>query len=266
MPHAPAVAARRAAGDPRRHAAERAATAPGSSRRRRGDSPRRPRRRTGSWRCSPTSSGRRSPRSWDTRVLVRRGKLDEAGGRAGARGDRAKRADCRRSSSRISSTCPGSSRGRSGSDVEPVGPGPADRSGRSQASARRPRRRGSGSISCSIRRRPRSPAIRSACNRSCRTCSSTRSSSRPTGGRVEVRLEGRGPEVQIVVRDTGQRHPPEFLPYVFDRFRQDGHHRDAERTTGSASASRSCAHLVELAQRLHPAPRVPARARERPSP
>jgi hypothetical protein len=43
----------------------------------------------------------------------------------------------------------------------------------------------------------------------------------PSGGKVEVRLESRGPEAHIVVRDTGAGIRPEFLPYVFDRFRQD---------------------------------------------
>src|SRR5688572_12390674 len=43
----------------------------------------------------------------------------------------------------------------------------------------------------------------------------------PAGGRIEVRLEQRGPAVQVVVRDTGMGIRPEFLPYVFDRFRQD---------------------------------------------
>jgi signal transduction histidine kinase/ActR/RegA family two-component response regulator len=43
----------------------------------------------------------------------------------------------------------------------------------------------------------------------------------PTGGTVEVRLEGSGPEVRIAVHDTGAGIRRELLPYVFDRFRQD---------------------------------------------
>jgi hypothetical protein len=40
------------------------------------------------------------------------------------------------------------------------------------------------------------------------------------GGRVEVRLERVDPYVQITVSDTGQGIKPEFLPYVFNRYRQ----------------------------------------------
>jgi CheY-like chemotaxis protein len=42
----------------------------------------------------------------------------------------------------------------------------------------------------------------------------------PAGGRVMVRLERLGSQVQITVRDTGKGIDPQFLPDVFDRFRQ----------------------------------------------
>ena len=42
----------------------------------------------------------------------------------------------------------------------------------------------------------------------------------PRGGRVEVRVERADGSVRIQVSDTGQGILPDFLPYVFDRFRQ----------------------------------------------
>jgi signal transduction histidine kinase len=42
----------------------------------------------------------------------------------------------------------------------------------------------------------------------------------PEGGHVEVRLERAGGYARIVVHDNGAGIPLEFLPYVFDRFRQ----------------------------------------------
>jgi PAS domain S-box-containing protein len=42
----------------------------------------------------------------------------------------------------------------------------------------------------------------------------------PEGGQVNVRLECTDSEVQITVADTGIGIPPDFLPYVFDRFTQ----------------------------------------------
>jgi len=42
----------------------------------------------------------------------------------------------------------------------------------------------------------------------------------PRGGSVTVSLECVQPYVRLKVSDTGEGIPPEFLPYVFDRFRQ----------------------------------------------
>jgi PAS domain S-box-containing protein len=43
----------------------------------------------------------------------------------------------------------------------------------------------------------------------------------PSGGKVEIRLEQVNTHAQIQVRDTGKGINPNFLPYVFDYFRQE---------------------------------------------
>ncbi|HEX8073167.1 MAG TPA: ATP-binding protein [Pyrinomonadaceae bacterium] len=42
----------------------------------------------------------------------------------------------------------------------------------------------------------------------------------PEGGRIEARVERVGAHARVLISDTGQGIAPEFLPYVFDRFRQ----------------------------------------------
>jgi CheY-like chemotaxis protein/anti-sigma regulatory factor (Ser/Thr protein kinase) len=67
----------------------------------------------------------------------------------------------------------------------------------------------------------------------------------PSGGRVALRLERCGPEARIVVEDTGAGIRPEFLPYVFDRFRQDD--TSEARSHGGLGLGLAIVHyLVEL--------------------
>jgi PAS domain S-box-containing protein len=42
----------------------------------------------------------------------------------------------------------------------------------------------------------------------------------PPDGRVEARLERAGDHLELIIEDTGQGISPEFLPHIFERFRQ----------------------------------------------
>jgi signal transduction histidine kinase/CheY-like chemotaxis protein len=67
----------------------------------------------------------------------------------------------------------------------------------------------------------------------------------PEGGRIEVRLVPGGEEARIEVTDSGKGIDPEFLPYVFDRFRQ----ADSSSTRAHGGLGIGLAlvrHLVEL--------------------
>jgi CheY-like chemotaxis protein/anti-sigma regulatory factor (Ser/Thr protein kinase) len=67
----------------------------------------------------------------------------------------------------------------------------------------------------------------------------------PKGGRVQVRLEAIDSHVDIVVEDNGPGIPPEFLPHVFERFRQaDSSSTRAHKGLGLGLAI--VRHLVEL--------------------
>ena len=65
------------------------------------------------------------------------------------------------------------------------------------------------------------------------------------GGRVGVRLTATGSNVDLVVADTGRGIHPDFLPFVFDRFRQaDG---STTRTEGGLGLGLAIVkHIVEL--------------------
>lgn len=67
----------------------------------------------------------------------------------------------------------------------------------------------------------------------------------PTGGRVEVRIQRVGGDVQFTVEDNGQGISPEFLPHVFERFRQQD--STTTRSAFGLGLGLSIAkHLVEL--------------------
>ncbi|MEH2009737.1 AAA family ATPase [Nostoc sp.] len=67
----------------------------------------------------------------------------------------------------------------------------------------------------------------------------------PSGGQVKIKLEQVGPQLQICVTDTGKGIAPEFLPYVFDYFRQaDG--ATTRKFGGLGLGLAIVHHLVEL--------------------
>jgi len=65
------------------------------------------------------------------------------------------------------------------------------------------------------------------------------------GGRVELRMEGAADHIQIAVSDTGKGIEPEFLPFVFDRFRQ-ADSSSGRRYGGLGLGLSLVKHLVEL--------------------
>jgi PAS domain S-box-containing protein len=67
----------------------------------------------------------------------------------------------------------------------------------------------------------------------------------PRGGQVQVLLERVDSHVEIVVNDTGEGIPAEFLPHVFDRFRQ-ADQRSARQHGGLGLGLAIVKHVVEL--------------------
>jgi signal transduction histidine kinase/CheY-like chemotaxis protein len=67
----------------------------------------------------------------------------------------------------------------------------------------------------------------------------------PKGGRVQLRLERVDSHVEIVVTDTGVGIKKDFLPYVFERFRQ-GESGPARKTGGLGLGLAIVRHIVEM--------------------
>jgi signal transduction histidine kinase len=68
----------------------------------------------------------------------------------------------------------------------------------------------------------------------------------PPGGRIEISVQQDEDNVQIQVTDTGVGIPSEFLPYIFDRFRQADNNTKLRSGLGLGLAI--VRHLVELHQ------------------
>jgi signal transduction histidine kinase len=66
----------------------------------------------------------------------------------------------------------------------------------------------------------------------------------PEGGRITVTLTVRGERLRLEVTDTGDGIAPEFLPHVFERYRQAAGLPAAQRGVGLGLAI--VQHLVEL--------------------
>jgi PAS domain S-box-containing protein len=67
----------------------------------------------------------------------------------------------------------------------------------------------------------------------------------PAGGRIHVEVNGTPWEVRVAVQDTGQGIREDFLPYVFDEFRQ-GDMSPARKKTGLGLGLSIARRLVEL--------------------
>jgi signal transduction histidine kinase len=67
----------------------------------------------------------------------------------------------------------------------------------------------------------------------------------PRGGRVQIRSERVNSHLEIIVSDTGQGITPDFLPHVFDRFRQ-ADQKTSRQHGGMGLGLAIVRHLVEM--------------------
>jgi len=67
----------------------------------------------------------------------------------------------------------------------------------------------------------------------------------PRGGSVMVTIARDGDRARVVVRDTGTGIPPDFLPFIFDRFKQAGE-GNARMVGGLGLGLTIVRHIVEL--------------------
>ncbi len=217
------------------------------SRRRRGRARRRRRpagSRTSSSPPCPTSCAPRSPRSWAGPTCCAGGGSTRPPPCAGWKPSSATPPP-RPRSSRTSSTSPGwwgpssaSTCARCSSRPSPPPP--------SSRSSPPPPRRASRSRPCSTPAPASWPAIPTGCGRSCGNLVANAVKFTPPGGRVTVRVERVPPaSVRLVVEDTGEGISAEFLPHVFERFRQ-GDSSNTRSHGGLGLGLAIARHLVEL--------------------
>lgn len=66
----------------------------------------------------------------------------------------------------------------------------------------------------------------------------------PRGGKILLSVQRYDREIVLIVRDNGRGIRPEFLPYVFERFRQD--QNEPEQKEGLGVGLSIVRHIVEL--------------------
>ena len=88
-------------------------------------------------------------------------------------------------------------------------------------------------------------ATRDASSRSCGTCSATRCKFTPPGGRIEVTTRASRGSLELRVTDNGVGIDEQFLPFVFERFKQ-GDGRYSRQWGGLGIGLAICWDLVTL--------------------